>query len=38
LHIMGVNNSSVFPDIDGYCKHLEWRYSKMADEIINVKK
>lgn len=33
LHIMGVNNSSVFPDIDGYCKHLEWRYSKMEDEL-----
>ncbi|MDB5086877.1 MAG: hypothetical protein JWR09_871 [Mucilaginibacter sp.] len=32
LHIMGVNSASVFPDIDGYCKHLEWRYSKMSDE------
>jgi hypothetical protein len=33
LHIMGINNASVFPDIDGYCKHLEWRYSKMEDEL-----
>lgn len=32
LHILGVNNASIFPDIDGYCKHLEWRYSKMTDE------
>lgn len=32
LHIMGINNACVFPDIDGYCKHLEWRYSKMSDE------
>ncbi|WEK17886.1 MAG: FRG domain-containing protein [Candidatus Pedobacter colombiensis] len=33
LHTLGVNNASVFPDIDGYCAHLEWRYSKMSDEI-----
>lgn len=33
LHIMGVNNATVFPDIDGYCKHLEWRYSKSSDDI-----
>ncbi|UEG54916.1 FRG domain-containing protein [Mucilaginibacter daejeonensis] len=33
LHIMGVNSASVFPDIDGYCRHLEWRYSKLSDEL-----
>jgi FRG domain len=33
LHILGVNYASIFPDIDGYCKHLEWRYSKMEDEV-----
>lgn len=33
LHILGVNYATVFPDIDGYCKHLEWRYSKYSDEI-----
>ncbi|MEP2772368.1 MAG: FRG domain-containing protein [Fulvivirga sp.] len=33
LHILGVNNSTIFPDIDGFCRHLEWRYSKFNDEI-----
>lgn len=32
LHVLGVNNSTIFPDIDGFCRHLEWRYSKFADE------
>ena len=33
LHVLGVNNSALFPDLDGYCKHLEWRYSYYTDEI-----
>lgn len=32
LHILGVNSSTIFPDIDGFCKHLEWRYSRYSDE------
>ena len=32
LNIAGINASTVFPDIDGLCKHLEWRYSFYADE------
>lgn len=33
LNVLGVNNSTIFPDIDGFCRHLEWRYSKYSDEI-----
>jgi hypothetical protein len=33
LHILGVNNATVFPDIDGLCKHLEWRHSYLGDEV-----
>ncbi len=32
LNIAGINASTVFPDIDGLCKHLEWRYSYYSDE------
>ena len=32
LNIAGINASTVFPDIDGLCKHLEWRYSHYEDE------
>lgn len=32
LHVLGVNNSTIFPDIDGFCRHLEWRFSKYSDE------
>jgi len=32
LNIAGINSSTVFPDIDGLCKHLEWRYSHYQDE------
>jgi hypothetical protein len=33
LKMMGVNHSTVFPDIDGLCQHLERRFSKLSDEI-----
>jgi len=26
LHIFGINDSSQFPDLDGLCKHLQWRF------------
>ena len=32
LNILGVNSSTLFPDIDGLCKHLQWRYSYFDDE------
>ncbi len=32
LKIMGVNHSTIFPDIDGLCQHLERRFSKLGDE------
>jgi hypothetical protein len=35
LNILGVNNSTVYPDIDGFCKHLERRFSKLDDERID---
>lgn len=35
LNVLGVNNSTVYPDIDGFCKHLERRFSKLDDERKN---
>ncbi|WP_448103512.1 FRG domain-containing protein [Pedobacter panaciterrae] len=32
LSMLGINYASVFPDIDGFCKNLEWRYAKQSDE------
>jgi len=32
LNMLGVNNASVFPDMDGLCAHLQWRYSCLKDE------
>ena len=26
LHMLGVNHASMVPDLDGLCKHLEWRF------------
>lgn len=28
----GVNDSSLFPDLDGICQHIEWVNSKLEDE------
>jgi len=33
LKMMGINHSTVFPDIDGLCQHLERRFSKLEDEV-----
>ncbi len=38
LHIMGINNYSSFPDLDGLCKHLEWRFFHYKDEPTKIKK
>lgn len=32
LNMLGVNHANVFPDIDGLCAHLQWRYSYLEDE------
>lgn len=32
LNLAGINASTVFPDVDGLCRHLEWRYSSYPDE------
>lgn len=32
LDRFGINHSSMFPDIDGVCKHVEWLNSRLADE------
>jgi hypothetical protein len=33
LNMLGVNNATLFPEMDGVCSHLEWRYSYYEDEI-----
>lgn len=32
LNILGVNSATVFPDIDGLCCHLKWRFAYLDDE------
>ena len=33
LSVLGINHFTVFPDLDGFCKQLQWRFSKLEDEI-----
>lgn len=33
LNMMNANAALLFPDLDGLCSHLAWRYSKLRDEI-----
>lgn len=37
LNMLGVNSASIFPDIDGLCSHLQWRYSYLKDETKSKK-
>jgi len=32
LQILGINNFTIFPDLDGFCQHLTWRFAKKDDE------
>jgi hypothetical protein len=32
LDLCGVNAGSLFPDLDGLCRHVEWKYSLLSDE------
>ncbi len=32
LHILGVNRSTLLPDLDGLCEHLAWRHAYYDDE------
>jgi len=33
LNGCGVNRFSLFPDLDGLCGHLTWRYTGFGDEV-----
>jgi hypothetical protein len=30
----GVNNSTMFPGMDGLCQHIQWIHTRLADEIV----
>jgi hypothetical protein len=32
LSMLGIHFASIYPDIDGFCKNLEWRFAKKIDE------
>ena len=32
LSMLGIHYASVFPDLDGFCRNLEWRFAKNPDE------
>lgn len=34
LDMLGVNASTIFPDLDGLCQHLEWRFFKSKGEQL----
>lgn len=33
LNMYNANAALLFPDLDGLCAHLSWRYTKLSDEI-----
>ena len=35
LNGCGINNSSVYPGLEGLCKYIEWAYSYLDDEVKN---
>ena len=37
LNTLGINNSMIFPDIDGLCKHLEYRFTHEKTQRHNKK-
>ena len=32
LSMLGIHYASIYPDIDGFCRNLAWRFSKYIDE------
>jgi len=32
LSMLGIHYASIYPDIDGFCQNLEWRFAKKDDE------
>jgi hypothetical protein len=32
LQTLGINNFTIYPDLDGFCQHLTWRFAKKDDE------
>ncbi len=32
LSMLGIHYASIYPDIDGFCRNLEWRFAKKDDE------
>ncbi len=32
LNLVGINSATIYPDIDGLCSHLQWRFSYYDDE------
>ena len=36
LDVIGVNESTMYPSLDGVCKHLEWRFTKwrLPDSMV----
>jgi hypothetical protein len=34
LDRLGINASTLFPDLEGLCAHIEWSYSRLTDETV----
>ncbi|WNZ23658.1 FRG domain-containing protein [Leptolyngbya sp. NK1-12] len=34
LDRLGINASTLFPDLEGLCAHIEWSYSRLPDETV----